>query len=148
MLRVPVLPHPLASLGLASLVIASGCDDPKRTQCVALVDAINPHTAVLSRAVEHLADVQDKPEVIDELRTAVAEADKGVKAVALEDTTLSKLALRYRKQLQTAVSIADDLQAAGKDPAKLNAVVDAADGFLSQRDAILGDLNEYCADKS
>jgi len=129
-------------------VLASGCDDPKRTQCAALVDAINPHTAVLSRAVEHLADVQGKPEVIDALRSAVEEADKGVKAVALEDAELSKLALRYRKQLQTAVSIADDLQAAGKDPAKLNPVVTAADGFLSERDAILGDLNEYCADKS
>ena len=138
----------IVSAALSCLAVATGCDDPKRTQCVALVDAINPHTAQLSRAVEHLADAQSNAKVIGELRAAVDEADKAVRSVQLEDTTLSKLALRYRKQLQAAVSVADDLEAAGKDPTRLAAGVEAADGFLAQRDAILGDLNEYCASES
>lgn len=132
-------------LPLALLLAAPGCKKSKREHCNALIDAVNPHTVVLGRAVENLADVQGDPAVIEALRTAAAEADAAVAPLSIPDARLAGFAKAYREQMQTAVGLADDLDAANGAPAKLQRAVSAADAFLARQDEILGELNDYCA---
>lgn len=133
---------PICFVGLA-LLLSAACDD-KREHCNTLIDAINPHTTVLNGAVEKLATVQSDPAVIDGLRAAAEDADQSLKTLQLEDPKLSGFALSYRKQLQSAKNLADELAAAAGDAAKLHGAVNSADAFLARQDEILGDLNAYC----
>lgn len=127
------------------MVSASACTDDKRAACNAVIDAINPHTPALRRAVENLVTVQSDPATIHTMRTAISDADAAVKAMQLEDARLAGLVLSYRRQLHEGALLADRLDAANGAPAKLHDAVQQADAFLGQQDKILVELNAYCA---
>lgn len=131
---------------LVAGVAAWGCKSGKVDQCNTLIDAINPHTRVLSLAVEGLTTVESDPAVVGRLREAADAADEGLKALQFDDPKLAGFALAYRKQLGQARQAGEDLvtAVANEDPAALHDAVKRADAFLAQQDEILAGLNAHC----
>lgn len=126
--------------------ITLGCDD-RIEQCNRLVDALNPHTETVSRAVESLASVQKDPKAPDRLTTAVDTADAALGPVALDDPKLAGWLLAYRRQLQAAKTSAEAVATAARtgDEAALHDAVQAADRVVATQDELLAEINAYCS---
>ena len=145
-----IVPAPLRrSLVAAILPCAAflvGCDD-RIEQCNRLVDALNPHTEAVSRAVEALASVEKDRDAPHRLAEAVDTADKALAPLALDDPKLAGWLLAYRRQLQAARKAADAVDAAAGDGdrAALHEAAQAADDVVATQDEILAELNAYCA---
>ena len=131
---------------LVACLLGAGCKSGKLDQCNRLIDAINPHTKVLSLAVEGLTTVESDPAVVGKLREAADAADADLKSLQFDDAKLAGFALAYRKQLAQAREAGDKLvgAVASEDPAALHEAVKRADAFLAHQDDILADLNDYC----
>ena len=116
-------------------------------QCNELVERLNPHTEAMARAVEGLARVESDPAALEVLVGAIDRADGELAVVELDDERLAGFGLRYRRQLMDARAAADAMRkaAADEDVAGLNAAAKQADAFLEGQEAILGELNRYCA---
>lgn len=132
--------------GLVFAASSGGCDG-RVEQCNRLVDAVNPQTETVSRAVEALAGVEADRDAPTRLVDAIDEADRALAPVALDDPKLAGWLLAYRKQLASArdVGAAVRAAAASGDPAALHDAVALADRVVADQDALLREINQYCA---
>jgi hypothetical protein len=126
--------------------VALGCDD-RIEQCNRLVDALNPHTETVSRAVESLASVEKDPKAPDRLTVAVDTADSTLGPLAFDDPKLAGWLLAYRRQLQAAKKAAEAVATAARsgDEAALHDAVQAADRVVATQDDLLSEINAYCS---
>jgi hypothetical protein len=133
---------------LAGSMLA-GCDD-KVAQCNRLVDALNPHTETVSRAVESLASVQKDPEAPARLASAVDTADAALATLALDDPKLAGSLLAYRRQLQAAKKAAEAVAVAARagDLAAMHDAAASADRVVTTQDELLAEVNAYCSGPS
>jgi hypothetical protein len=131
---------------LLQVLLLSGCDD-RVEQCNRLVDALNPHTETVSRAVESLASLEKDTKAPDRLAAAVDTADGALAPLALDDPKLAGWLLAYRRQLQSAKKAAQAVATAARsgDPAALHDAVLAADRVVATQDELLAEINAYCS---